>query len=67
MYCGLSVKREDRERICFAFPLVFVCRQKPEDSQTEPRADDAITRGGIGDLVSLVYICACTMHVLVMM
>ena len=32
-------------------------RQKPEDPQNKPMADDAITQGGIGGLVSLVYIC----------
>ena len=37
--------------VCF-----YVCgRQKPEDPQFEPMADDAITRGGIG-LGLLVYI-----------
>ena len=38
----------------------FVCvcgRQKPEDPQLSPIADDAITRGGLGGLVSLVNIC----------
>ena len=31
--------------------------QKPEDPQNKPMADDAMTQGGIGGLVFLVYIC----------
>ena len=62
IYCGLSVKinmrktlREDCGRICFAF--IFACgRQKPEDPNLSPMADDAITQGGIGGLGSPVYI-----------
>ena len=51
---------QDHERICFAF-FFFFCmygRQKPEDPQIEPKADDTITQVGIGQgLVSLVFIC----------
>ena len=31
--------------------------QKPEDPKLSPMADNTITRGGTGGLVSLVYIC----------
>ena len=38
--------------------LFCVCgRQKLKDPKLSPMADDAITQGGIGSLVSLVYIC----------
>ena len=39
--------------VCFC-----VCdRQKPEDPKLSPMTDEAITWGGIGSLVSALYIC----------
>ena len=48
-----------RAKIVKAFVLHFrLCGwQKPEDPQIEPIANEAITRGSIGGLGSLVYIC----------
>ena len=49
--------REDRERICFAFIFGCVVGKNPKTPKLIPIADDANTWGGIGGLVSLVYIC----------
>ena len=49
--------RKDRERIGFAFVFVCVVGKNPKTPKLSPIADDAITRGGIGGLGSLVYIC----------
>ena len=51
--------REYHERICFAFALVCEVGKTPKLS---PMAEDAITQGGIGSLVSLVYICGLILH-----
>ena len=67
MYCGLSLRQTPRRRTWIAvwhvkivdtFICVFSCVcgwQKPEDPKLSLMAD-AITWGGIGGLVSLVYI-----------
>ena len=57
--------REDCERSCFTFIFGYVvgifgcmvCKNQ-ETPKLSSMADDAITRGGIGGLGSLVYICA---------
>ena len=50
--------REDRKRIfCFAFSFTCVVRKNPKTPKMSPMADDAITRGGKGSLVSPLYIC----------
>ena len=52
---------EDCKRICFAFAFACVVGKNPKTPKLSPMADYAITRGGIGSLVSLVYICdVCT-------
>ena len=48
---------EDRERICFAFISACVVGKNPKTPKLSPMADDTMTRGGIGGLGSLVYIC----------
>ena len=48
---------EDRERICFAFDFACVVGKNPKPPKLSSMADDAITRGSIGSLVSLMYIC----------
>ena len=48
--------RKDRERICCAFAFVCVIGKNLKTPKLSPMADDAITRGGIGGLGSLVYI-----------
>ena len=48
---------ENHEHICFAFAFVCVVGKNPKTPILSPMADNAITRGGIGSLVSLVYIC----------
>ena len=63
MYCSMSVKtclkrcaaQEDCEHICFA--IACVVGKNPKTPKLRLIADDAITRGGLGSLVSLVYIC----------
>ena len=68
MYRGLSVKTNKRKntaqhtKIESAFVLrlfLRVCtgRQNPKTPKLIPIADDAITQGGIGGLVSMVSIC----------
>ena len=52
-----ALVRNDRERICFVFALPWVVSKNPKSPKLSPMADNAITRGGIGSLVSLVYIC----------
>ena len=47
--------REDCECFCFAFAFACVVGINPKTPKLSPMADDA--RGGIGSLVSLVYIC----------
>ena len=49
--------REDCERICFAFALACVVGKNPKTPKFSPMADDTITQGSIGSLVSLVCIC----------
>ena len=49
MYC-------DCERICFTFTFVHVVHKNLKTPKLSPIADDAITCGDIGSLVSLVYI-----------
>ena len=49
--------REDCERICFAFTFACVVGKNPKTPKLNPMADDAITRVGIGSLVSPSYIC----------
>ena len=49
---------EDRERICFEFAFACVVGKNPKTTKLSPMAEDAIAQGGIGSLVSLVYICA---------
>ena len=53
------VARKDHKRIYFAFALACVVGKnlKSPPKKLSPMADHAITRGGIGSLVSLVYIC----------
>ena len=46
---------EDHERICFAFAFACVVVKNPKTPKLHPMADDAITRGGIGSLVSPIY------------
>ena len=56
-----TLKAAQHTKIVSAFVLrliLRVCRQKPENPQIEPMADDAIIRGGIGSLVSTLCICA---------
>ena len=48
---------EDCERICFLFVFACVVNKNPKTPKLSPMAGDAITRGGIGGLGSLVYIC----------
>ena len=50
---------KDHEHICFAFIFVCVVGKNLKSPKLSPMADDAITRGGIGGLVSLVHICVC--------
>ena len=57
-----TLKAARHAKIVIAFVLcLLLCvwgRQKnPKITQLSPMADDAITRDGIGSLVSLVYIC----------
>ena len=49
---------EDHECICFAFAYACVVGKNLKTPKLSPMTDDAITRGGIWSLVSLVYICA---------
>ena len=53
--------REDHELFCFGFSFLFsfacVVGKILKTPKLSPMADDAITRGGIGSLISLVYIC----------
>ena len=51
------VAREDRERICLAFAFACVVGKNPKTPNLSPMADDAIIQGGIGSLVSPLYIC----------
>ena len=45
-----------------------VCgRQKPKDPKLSPMADDAITQGFIGSLVSPLYICGLKLGILLVM
>ena len=54
----LQSEREDKTHIKRRMAVFCVRgRQKPEDPKLSPMADDVITRGGTGDLGSLVYIC----------
>ena len=63
IYCGLSMKINTRKTphgwgthlLCICFRLCG--RQKPEDPQSEPMADDAITWSGTRGLGSPLYIC----------
>ena len=48
---------EDRECIYFAFAFACVVGKTRRPPKLSTMADDAITRGGIGSLLSLVYIC----------
>ena len=64
MYCTQSMKsnkrkiaREDCERICLSFIFACVVGKNPKTPKLSPMTDNAITRGGIGGLESLVYIC----------
>ena len=63
MTCYLHVLRyereENRKRICIAFAFACVVDKNPKTPKLSPIADNAITRGGLGSLVSLVYICDC--------
>ena len=49
--------RKDREHICFAVAFTCVVSKNPKTPKFSPMADNAITLGGIGSLVSLLYIC----------
>ena len=49
--------RKDCERIYYAFAFACVVGKNPKTPKLSPMAEDAITQGGIGSLVSLVYIC----------
>ena len=51
-----STACEDCERTCFAFIFTCVVVKNPKTPKLSPMADDAITRSGIGGLVSL---CIC--------
>ena len=57
MKTNTSKTLQVRECICFAFAFVCVLGKNPKTPKLRPIADDAITRGDIGSLVSLVYIC----------
>ena len=66
MHCGLSVynhmiKAARRAKIVSAFVLRLLLRvwsaKTRRPPKLSPMADDAITRGGIGSLVSPLYIC----------
>ena len=48
---------EDSGRLGFAFVFVCMGGKNPKTLKLSPRADDAITQGGIGGLGFLVYIC----------
>ena len=59
MYREMSVMTNKRAKIVNVFVLRVFCvcgQQKPENPKLSPMADDAIKRGGIGGLGSLVYI-----------
>ena len=56
--------REDRERICFVFAFACVVGKNPKTAKLSPMADDAITRGGVGSLVSPLYICGSNANLL---
>ena len=45
------------ECIGFAYVFAFMVVKKPEDPKLSSMADNGITWGGTGGLVSLVYIC----------
>ena len=47
---------EDPQCICFVFAFACVVGKNPKTPKLNPMADNAITRGGIGSLVSLVYL-----------
>ena len=49
--------RKDHEPICFEFAFACVVDKNPKTPKLSSMADDNITRGDIGSLVSLVYIC----------
>ena len=49
--------REDRESISVEVASACVVGKNKKTPKLSPMADDAIKRGGIGCLVSLVYIC----------
>ena len=59
--------REDREHVCFAFIFVCVVSKKLKTLKLSPMAEDAITWGGIGGLGSLVYICGCSISLLLIL
>ena len=50
--------REDHERICFAFAFACVVGKNQKTPKLSSMADNAITWGGLGSQVSLVYIRA---------
>ena len=49
---------DDSEPVGFAFVFACVVGKNPKTPKLSPMADDAITRGGIGSLGYLMYICA---------
>ena len=49
--------REDCGRISFASVFAWVVGKNPKTPKLSHMADNAFTRGGIGGLRSLVYIC----------
>ena len=51
------MSRKDHERICFSFIFTCAVGKNPKTPKLSPMAVNAITRGGIGGLGSLVYIC----------
>ena len=71
IYCSLSVKinmrknrtvTQDHGRICFTFAFVCVICRNLKTPNLCPMADNAITRGSIQGLGSLVYVCGTGTH-----
>ena len=56
--------REDLERVCYVFTFACVVGKTLKTPKLNPMADDTITQGRIGSLVSLVYICDVSSHAL---
>ena len=55
--CSLSVKTNTRKTLQLFCVCSCMWSANPKTPELSPMADDAIPRGGIGGLGSLVYIC----------